>query len=55
MPRRQAVNARRFNDKNKMLIMNDAIGSGGSAVVIALRGVKDVMRKLVDMEKIFTK
>ncbi len=35
--------------------MNDASGSGGSAVVIASRGAKDVMRKLVAMEKIFVK
>ena len=41
-----------FNDKNKTLIMNDSNGSGGSAVVIASRGAKDVMRKLVAMEKI---
>ena len=44
-----------FNDKNKTLIMNDANGSGGSAVVIASRGAKDVMRKLIAMEKIFAK
>jgi hypothetical protein len=35
--------------------MNDANGSGGSAVVVASRGAKDVMRKLIAMEKIFAK
>ena len=44
-----------FDDKNKTLIMNDANGSGGSAVVIASRDAKDVMRKLVTMEKIFAR
>ena len=33
-----------FNDKNKTLIAKDANGTGGSAVVIASRGAKDVMR-----------
>jgi hypothetical protein len=47
MPRRRADNCQ--NDsmmKHKMLIANDANGSGGSAVVIASRDAKDVMRKL---------
>ena len=35
--------------------MNDTNGSGGSAVVIASRGAKDLMRKLVALEKIFAK
>ena len=35
-----------FNDKNKTLIMNDANGSGGSAVVMRCAAVNDVMRKL---------
>jgi len=35
--------------------VNDENGSGGSAVVIASRGEKDVMRKLVAVEKIFAK
>ncbi len=35
--------------------MNDTNGSGGSAVVVASQGAKDVMRKLVAMEKIFAK
>ncbi len=40
-----------FNDKNKTLIMNDANCSGGSAVVMRCAAAKDVMRKLVAMEK----
>ena len=31
------------------------MGSGGSAVVVASLGVKDIMRKLLTMEKIFVK
>jgi hypothetical protein len=38
-----------------MLIANDGNGSGGSAVVIASRDAKDVMRKLVAMQKILSK
>ena len=52
MPRRWADKAEGFNDKNKMLILNDASGSGGSAVVIRRAAAKDVMRKLVAMEKL---
>jgi hypothetical protein len=42
-----------LNKKN--LNAEKSNGSGGSAVVIASRDAKDVMRKLVAMEKIFAK
>ena len=35
--------------------MNDANGSGGSAVIMRCAAAKDVMRKLGAMEKIFAK
>jgi hypothetical protein len=35
--------------------MNDANGSGGSAVVMRCAAAKNVMRKLMAMEKIFAK
>ena len=41
-----------FNYKNKTLIMKDVNGFGGSAVVMRCAAAKNVMRKLVPMEKI---
>ncbi len=52
MPRRRAVNL--LKDLFKKLVLNaeKANGSGGSAVVMRCAAAKDVMRKLVAMEKI---